>query len=68
MGSIQETNCFQVLVYIPPNVGEKFYAHLVLSVAKNLQSFNYLQRYNGILYSTICEVCLVQGLLEDNGK
>ena len=28
------------LVYIPPNAGEKFYAHLILSVAKNLQSFN----------------------------
>jgi hypothetical protein len=41
------------LVYIPPNAGEKFYARLVLSVAKNLQSFEDLRKFNGVLYPTI---------------
>ena len=56
------------LVYIPPNAGEKFYARLVLSVAKNLQSFDDLHRFDGVLYDTIREACLARGLLEDNGE
>ena len=56
------------LVYIPPKAGEKFYARLILSVAKNLQSFNDLRRFNGVLYDTIREVCLACGLLKDDGE
>ena len=56
------------LVYIPPNAGEKFYAHLILSVAKNLQSFNDLWQYNSVLYDTIWEACLAHGLLKDDGE
>ena len=56
------------LVYIPPNAGEKFYARLVLSVTKNLQSFDDLHRFDGVLYDTICEACLACGLLEDDGE
>jgi hypothetical protein len=56
------------LVYIPPNAGEKFYARLVLSVAKNLQSFEDLRRFNGVLYGSIREACLARGLLEDDGE
>jgi hypothetical protein len=70
MGSMQETNCFQVLGLHPSKCRREVLCSgdLVLSVAKNLQSFNNLQRYNGILYSTIHEACLAQGLLKDNGK
>ena len=56
------------LVYIPPNAGEKFYARLVLSVAKNLQSFDDLRRFEGVLYDSIREACLARGLLEDDGE
>jgi hypothetical protein len=56
------------LVYIPPNAGEKFYARLILSVAKNLQSFEDLRKFNGVLYGTICEACLARSLLEDDGE
>ena len=56
------------LVYIPPNAGEKFYARLILSVAKNLQSFDDLRRFNGVLYDTIREACLARGLLDDDGE
>ena len=56
------------LVYIPPNAGEKFYACLVLSVAKNLQSFDDLRRFDGVLYDTIRQACLARGLLEDDGE
>jgi hypothetical protein len=59
---------FGQLVYIPLNAGEKFYACLILSVAKNLQSFEDLQRFNGTLYGTIHEACLARGLLEDDGE
>ena len=56
------------LVYIPPNAGENFYARLVLSVAKNLQSFEDLRRFDGVLYDSIREACLAHGLLEDDGE
>ena len=56
------------LVYIPSNAGEKFYARLVLSIAKNLQSFDDLRRYDSVLYDTIHEACLAHGLLEDDGE
>jgi hypothetical protein len=59
---------FGRLVYIPPNAGEKFYTRLILSVVKNLQSFEDLRRFNGVLYGTIREACLAHGLLEDDGK
>jgi hypothetical protein len=39
-----------------------------LSVAKNLQSFDDLQRFNGVLYGSIREACLAHGLLEDDGE
>ena len=55
-------------MYIPPNAGEKFYARLVLSVAKNLQSFEDLRRFDGVLYDSIREACLARGLLEDDGE
>ena len=59
---------FGRLVYIPPNGGEKFYARLVLSVAKNLQCFEDLRRFNGTLYPSIREACLARGLLHDDGE
>ena len=46
----------------------KFYAHLILLVTKNLQSFDNLHRYDGVLYDTIHEACLTCGLLKDDGE
>lgn len=56
------------MVYIPPNVGEKFYARLVLAVAKDLRSFDDLRTFEGILYPTIREACFARGLLQDDGE
>lgn len=64
----QKFTSYGRLVFIPPNAGEKFYARLVLSVAKNLQSFKDLRSYNGIVYDTIREACLARGLLDDDGE
>ena len=64
----QKQTVYGRLVYIPPNAGEKFYARLVLSVAKNLQSFDDLRRFDGVLYDTIRQACLARGLLEDDGE
>jgi ATP-dependent DNA helicase PIF1 len=52
------------LVFIPPNAGERFYARLILSVVKNLQSFNDMRTHDGTIYDTICEACIARGLLE----
>ena len=59
---------FGRLVFIPPNAGERFYARLVLSMAKNLQSFTDLRTYQGVIYDTIREACLARGLLDDDGE
>ena len=64
----QRQTAFGRLVYIPPNAGEKFYARLILSVVKNLQSFDDLRTVDGILFETIREACLARGLLEDDGE
>ena len=64
----QKQKVYGRLVYIPPNVGEKFYARLILSVAKNLQSFEDLRSFNGVVYDTIRLACLARGLLEDDGE
>ena len=56
------------LVFVPPNAGDRFYARLILSVAKNLQSFRDLRTYNGVVYDTIREACLACGLLDDDGE
>jgi hypothetical protein len=56
------------MVFIPPNAGERFYARLVLSVVKSLQSFQDLQTYNGIVYGSIREACVACGLLEDDNE
>ena len=52
---------YRRLIYIPPNAGEKFYMQLVLSLAKNLQSFTDLCTFDGVMYPTIQEVCLARG-------
>ena len=64
----QRQTAFGRLVYIPPNAGEKFYARLILSVVKNLQSFDDLRTVDGVLFETIREACLARGLLEDDGE
>lgn len=59
---------YRWLIYIPPNAGEKFYVQLVLSLAKNLQSFTDLCTFDGVMYPTIQEVCLARGLLQHDGE
>ena len=38
------------MAFIPPTAGEKYFARLILSVAKNLQSFEDMRTVDGILY------------------
>lgn len=59
---------FGRISFVPPNAGEKFYARLILSVTKNLQSFDDLQTVDGVFYSSIRDACCARGLLEDDGE
>jgi hypothetical protein len=56
------------LVFIPPNAGDKFYARLMLSTVRNLQSFEDMRTYQSIVYPTIREACIARGLLDDDGE
>lgn len=56
---------FSHISFIPLNTGKKFYARLILSITKHLQSFDNLQTVNGVLYPSIRDACYTWGLLED---
>lgn len=59
---------FGRISFVPPNAGEKFYARLILSVVKNLQSFDDLQFFEGVHYPTIREACFARGLLDNDDQ
>ena len=54
------------MAFIPPTAGEKYYARLILSVAKNLRSFEDMRTVDGVLYPTFREACQARGLLEND--
>ena len=54
------------LSFIPPNAGEKYYARLILSVVKNLQGFDDLRSFDGVIYPTIRDACHARALLDDD--
>ena len=54
------------LSFIPPNAGEKYYARLILSVVKDLRSFDDLRTFEGQVHPTIRDACHARGLLDDD--
>ena len=54
------------LSFIPPNAGEKYYARLILSVVKDLRSFDDLRTFKGQVHPTIRDVCHARGLLDND--
>ena len=45
------------MAFIPPTAGEKYYARLILSVAKNMQSFKDMRTVDGFLYPPFWDAC-----------
>ena len=54
------------MAFIPPTAGEKYYARLILSVAKNMQSFEDMRTVDGFLYPSFRDACQARGLLEND--
>lgn len=54
------------MAFVPPTAGEKYYARMILSVAKNLQSFRDMRTFNGTTYDTFREACHARGLLDND--
>ena len=55
-----------VSLSFPPNAGEKYYARLILSVVRDLRSFDDLGTFEGVLHPTIRDACHARGLLDDD--
>lgn len=56
------------MYYVGPTAGERFYLRTLLTVVKGPRSFEDLRSYNGVLYPTFREACLMRGLLADDGE
>ena len=56
------------MVFVPLNAGEKFYAHLLLSVVTDVWNFTQLKSIDGVLHPTYCEACFAWGLLANDNK
>ena len=54
------------MTFVPSTVGEKYYARLILSVTKNLQSFEDMWTVDGIQYDSFRDACCQRGLLDDD--
>ena len=54
------------IAFVPPTAGEKYYAQLILSVAKNLQSFLEMHTVDGVEYDTFRDACHARSLLDDD--
>ena len=57
---------FGRMTFVPPTAGEKYYARLILSVTKNLQSFDDMRSVDGVSYECFRDACHARGLLDDD--
>ena len=56
------------MYFASPNLGERFYLRLLLSVVKGPTSFKNLWTVNGQLCDTFKSACVARGLLEDDDE
>ncbi len=56
------------IYFIPPTAGKKYYLRLFFISISGLQSFEYLQIVNSIVFSSNREICLMLGLLKDDKR
>jgi len=56
------------MYYAHPSAGERFYLRLLLTCVKGATSFKHLRSFEGIVYPTFKDACIVRGLLEDDSE
>lgn len=54
------------MYFASPSQGERFYLRMLLTAVAGAQSFEDLQKFNGIAHRTYKEACYARGLLEDD--
>ena len=62
----QKQTVYSRMAFVPPTAGEKYYARLILSVTKNLQSFEDMRRVDGVVHNSFRDACHARGLLDDD--
>jgi len=54
------------MYFVSPSKGEKFFLRLLLTIFEGRKSWEHLRTWNGQVFDTFKEACMVRGLLEDD--
>ena len=54
------------MYFASPNLGERFYLRLLLTVVKGPISFENMRTVDGVIYESFKAACVARGLLEDD--
>ncbi|XP_031124265.1 uncharacterized protein LOC116026979 [Ipomoea triloba] len=54
------------IFYVPPGTGELYYLRCLLNIVRGPTSFEEIQFFNGIQYTSFRDACYARGLLDDD--